>query len=144
MKKAVIVYGSSTGNTRAAAEWIKAELSIAGMGADLYDAVDIRPASTALYDLIIFGSSTWGEGDIQDDFLDFYDEMDAGVLNGKKVAVFGCGDSAMFPDYFCGAVDLIADKAKQCGAKIVAEPFKIDGDVDAYAPEIKKWAGGLA
>lgn len=143
MKKAVIVYGSSTGNTRAAAEWINAALSAAGMGVDLYDAADIRPASTALYDLVVLGSSTWGEGDMQDDFLGFYEEMDEDVLKGKKTAVFGCGDSAMFPDCFCRAVDMILDKAKQCGAKIVVEPFKIDGDVDEYEPEIKKWAGGL-
>lgn len=64
-------------------------------------------------------------------------------LGGKKVAVFGCGDSDAFPDSFCRAVDIIAQKARACGPEIIAGPFKIDGDVDVYHADIASWAWNL-
>lgn len=36
------------------------------------------------YDGIILGAYTWGDGDLPDDFLDFYDAMDSIDLTGKK------------------------------------------------------------
>ena len=143
MKSAVIVYGSTTGNTQQAAEWIQEALSLAGTKADISNVAEMEPASAAPYDLIVLGASTWGQGDIQDDFVSFYDGMTADVFGGKKVAVFGCGDSGMFPDYFCQAVDLIAEKVKACGGEIVSEPLRIDGDVRAHQSDIADWAKGL-
>lgn len=143
MSKVAVIYGSSTGNTETAAKWVKEALLAAGGKPEILNAADIQADSAAPYDLLIFGSSTWGQSEIQDDFLSFYNGLTAGILSGKKVAVFGCGDSDMFPDCFCQAVDLIASKAKECGAEIVTEPFKIDGDVDAYESNIKEWSKGL-
>ena len=143
MNKAIIIYGSTTGNTEIAAKWVKKALSSVGADVDLFNVTDIKPESAGAYDLVILGSSTWGQGELQDDFLSFYDGMTAAVLDGKKLAAFGCGDSDMFPDDFCRAVDMIVDKAKACGAQIIAEPFKIDGDVDGYESNIAKWASGL-
>lgn len=143
MDKVAVIYGSSTGNTETAAKWVKAALSETGVKAEILNAADIKAASVAPYDLIVFGSSTWGQGEIQDDFMGVYDGLTADILNGKKVAVFGCGDNDMFPDNFCQAVDLIAEKSKECGAEIIGEPFKIDGDVDAYESDIKEWVKGL-
>ena len=143
MNKVAVIFGSSTGNTETAAKWVREALLTAGVKADILNAADIKAASVAQYELIIFGSSTWGQGEIQDDFMGVYDGLTADVLNGKKVAVFGCGDSDMFPDNFCQAVDMIAGKAKECGAEIVGESFKIDGDVGAYESDIKEWAKGL-
>ena len=143
MDKVTVIYGSSTGNTETAAKWVREALSAAGVKADILNAADIKAAAIAPYDLIIFGSSTWGQGEIQDDFLGVYDGLTEKVLCGKEVAVFGCGDSDMFPDNFCQAVDMIAGKAKECGAEVMGELFKIDGDVDAYESDIKEWAKGL-
>ena len=143
MNKVAVIYGSSTGNTETAAKWVREALSAVGVKVDILNAADIKAASVAPYDLIVFGSSTWGEGEIQDDFLGIYEALTAIILNGKKVAVFGCGDSDMFPDNFCQAVDMISEKAKECGADVIGEPFKIDGDIDAYESDIKEWAKGL-
>ncbi len=139
MGKTVIIYGSSTGNTETAAKWIKGAIG----GADLMDVVSVAPSALTSYDVIILGSSTWGQGELQDDFAGFYDAMSEETFSGKKVAVFGCGDRDMFPDCFCNAVDLIADKAKECGAHVAEPLFRIDGDVDAYEADIKAWAAEL-
>ena len=143
MDKVAVIYGSSTGNTEMAAKWVREALSADGVKVDILNAADINAASVAQYDLIVCGSSTWGQGEIQDDFLGIYDELTTDILNGKRVAVFGCGDSDLFPDNFCQAVDMISGKAKECGAEIIGESFKIDGDVNAYESDIKEWAKGL-
>ncbi len=69
--------------------------------------------------------------------------MSADDFGGKKVAVFGCGDSGMFPDNFCEAVDKIEQKARKCGAVIVSESLKIDGDIDDYREKATEWAAAL-
>lgn len=61
----------------------------------------------------------------------------------KSLAVFGCGDSAMFPHVFCEAVTLIEDKGMSCGAKVISEGLKIDGMVSDNETAITDWASGL-
>ncbi len=139
--KAIVLYGSTTGNTQMVAGWIGEELTAAGAEADVVDAAGAAKLSAC--DLAVLGSSTWGQGEIQDDFAGFYDDMSADDFGGKKVAVFGCGDSGMFPDNFCEAVDKIEQKARKCGAVIVSESLKIDGDIDDYREKAAEWAAAL-
>lgn len=141
MKNAIIIYGSTTGKTETASKCVAGVLASGGLDVDVADASDAKTDRVAAYELVVLGASTWGQGDIQDDFISFYDAMAPEQFNGKKVAVFGCGDSSMFPDSFCQAVDLISEKAKECGAKIVAEPLKIDGEVDKTA--LEEWVQSL-
>ncbi len=142
MAKAIIIYGSSTGNTETVAESIETGLKSKGIEVDVVD-VDSSSVEEAInYDLIVLGASTWGDGEIQDDFLNFYDAIDE-RFSGKKVAVFGCGDSIMFPDYFCEAVDLIEKKVREQGAQIISKSFKVDGDIDEFLHEAEEWGAGL-
>ncbi len=94
------------------------------------------------YDLLLFGCSTWGDDEIelQDDFIPLYDTFEEVGLKGKKVAVFGCGDSSY--TFFCGAVDAIEEKARNLSADVVVESLKIDGDPEK--DDILSWAGEVA
>ena len=60
-------------------------------------------ASLPPYDVLIFGCSTWGDGDMQEDMHDFLDGVAAMDLKGKKIALFGCGDDTM-SETFCNGV----------------------------------------
>ena len=40
-------------------------------------------------------------------------------MSGKKVAVFGCGDSASYSDTFCSAMKELYDAAQEAGATLV-------------------------
>ncbi len=142
--KAVVIYGSSTGNTQTVAGWVGEALAAAGLQTEVVDVARAKAETVLSYDLVVLGSSTWGQGDLQDDYFNFYDDMSADQFSGKKTAVFGCGDSAMFPDNFCEAVDKIEAKAKESGAVIVAESFKIDGEIDDYKAQIAEWSARLA
>jgi flavodoxin I len=145
MGKAAIIFGSSTGNTETAARIIAGVLQDKGWDLSLMD-VDGLPVTELEkdYDLILLGSSTWGEDEIelQEDFASFYEQMDSVPLTGRKLAVFGCGDSSY--TYFCGAVDAIAEKVENMGGTLVSEPLKIDGDPADVKEEIIGWAEALA
>lgn len=101
MKKIGIFYGSTTGTTAEVAEMIAKQLGVAQP--DVRNVSEAAPSDVAPYDVLLFGSSTWGDGDMQDDMHDFMDGISAMDLKGKKVAFFGCGDDTM-SDTFCNAV----------------------------------------
>ena len=118
-----IYYGSSTGNTEAAANDIAAALGVDA--ANIHNVSDTDASTVADYDTLLLGSSTWGAGDLQDDWYDFLDNLKGQDLAGKKVALFGCGDSDGYADTFCGALVQIYDALQDTGATFVG----------AYEPE---------
>lgn len=145
MAKALIIYGSTTGNTESAAQAIAGVLDGDGLETTLKDVAEARPGDlNGGYDLLLLGSSTWGDDEIelQEDFAEFYEKMDGLDLKDKKVAVFGCGDSSY--THFCGAVDAIEQKAEELGAELVASGLKIDGDPDDAEEDIQAWANSVA
>ena len=110
-----IFYGSSTGNTKAVAEKIKSKLK----NADLKDISAVSKEDISAYDIIILGASTWGLGDLQDDWEGMIDGFKALDLEGKKIAFFGTGDQEGYPDTFCDAVGLMYDAVKETKASCI-------------------------
>lgn len=117
MNKTGVFYGSSGGNTKSVAQKIADRLGV-GTG-NIHDVAKAKANDLAGYDTLLFGSSTWGLGDLQDDWEDFIREVDKADLTGKKVALFGCGDSSSYSDTFCDAMGKIyravKDKATVIG-----------------------------
>ena len=142
--KVLIIYGSTTGNTERLAGYIKEGLIESGIEVVLKDVKEVSVKEVEEYPGVLLGCSTWGEGELQEDFLDFYEKMGEASWQGKKVGVFGPGDKGMYPDSFCKAVDSIEEKAKELGADLISESLKIDGDVDAAADKAREWAKKLA
>merc|ERR1719213_544506 len=97
-----LFFGTQTGKTEEAAAMIATET-----GLEAQDIGDVSAADLAGFDGIIAGCPTWHTGaDEQrsgtawDDYLEEIRGLD---LNGKPVAIFGCGDSAGYSDNFCDA-----------------------------------------
>ena len=101
MSKIGIFYGSSTGSTSEVAQRLAKAL---GAEANVYDVAGADAADAAAFDVLLLGSSTWGIGDLQDDWEDFLPKLAEQNLAGKKVALFGCGDADSYPDSFCEAL----------------------------------------
>jgi flavodoxin I len=140
MKEAIVVYGSSMGNTEKLAEKVAEGLEIGGATVTVKDVVNADVGDLIDYDLIVLGCSTWGLGDLQDDFVDFYDALAAlPSLEGKRAAVFGPGDSEMYPDTFCEAVDRIENRLRELGAELVVDNLKVDGEVEDAFAEAGEW-----
>ncbi|PRX34712.1 flavodoxin I [Orenia metallireducens] len=141
MTKAIIVYGSTTGNTEELSEIVEGVLT------DKYEVkrINVIKAEVEMlkeFDLILLGSSTWGSGELQEDFYEFYDNLDEVDLSAKQGAVFGTGDES-FPE-FCGAVDILEDKLKDLGVNVLAEGFKWDGDINTEAEkQVENWVENL-
>ena len=109
-----VVYGSTTGMTADAAAAIAA-----GLGADCLNVAEVSVEQLAGYGALVLGSSTWGAGDLQDDWAAFLPTLECMDLKGKKVAVFGTGDSLGFADTFCDALAQLRDAAVKAGAQAV-------------------------
>ncbi|NDV19062.1 flavodoxin [Pseudodesulfovibrio sp. JC047] len=142
MNKTLIVYGSTTGNTESVADDIAKILEKNGRSVEIVSAADVSVDGMANgYETLFLGSSTWGDDEIelQDDFVPLFDDLDKAGLQGKKVAVFGCGDSSY--EFFCGAVDAIEEKAESLGAIILGDTLKIDGDPES--DEVTAWTESI-
>ncbi len=114
MKKTAIFYGSSTGNTESAANALAAIID-----ADVYNVADADAAKMNDYSNLVFGTSTWGIGDLQDDWEDFIGEVEGADLTDKVVAIFGCGDGATYSDSFVDAIGTIYEAVKDKGCTVV-------------------------
>lgn len=116
MSKVLIVFGSTTGNAEEAAGRIK---ELIGDNADLKDASSISGKDMAGYDLVILGSSTWGLGDLQDDWEEALPELSKTDMSGKKMAFFGTGDQVSFSDTFTDAMGTIYEAFRNSGADFI-------------------------
>lgn len=123
MKKIGIFYGSSTGMTAEVAEAIGNAMGVDAV--DIHNVAEAAPSDVAPYDVLLLGSSTWGAGELQDDWYDMLDGLEAVELTGKTVALFGCGDESM-AETFCNALGEIYDRLQPTGAKFVGT-FDADG-----------------
>lgn len=124
MQNIGIFHGSSTGNTEAAAKQIQQEL---GTGiAKTFDVANAKAGDIEQFSNLIFGSSTWGIGDMQDDFEDFLSEIASANLEGKKVAIFGYGDQDTYADSFVDAIGQIYEALENKGCEIVGK-IPVDG-----------------
>lgn len=114
MKKTIVIYGSSTGTCESIAGDIAAKL-----GCEAINVQDLTADVVAENDNLILGTSTWGCGEVQDDWYDGINILKGCNLISKTIALFGCGDSASYSDTFCGGMAVIYDAVKSTGAKIV-------------------------
>ena len=114
MKKTIVVFGSSTGTCETIAQTISSRL-----GAEVVNIADLTAEQIQSSDNLILGTSTWGAGDLQDDWYDGVTLLKNTGLRGKTVALFGCGDSSSYPDTFCGAMKELYDAAAEAGANSI-------------------------
>lgn len=114
MKSTIVIYGSSTGTCQSIAETIAGKL-----GASAVDVSSIGEVAISDHDNLILGTSTWGAGELQDDWYDGINQLKSVGLSGKTVALFGCGDAESYPDTFCGGMKELYDAAKEAGANVL-------------------------
>ena len=119
MKNICVIYGSSTGTCQGLAEKIGHQLGVQDDG--IIDVQNLSADVVNKYDVLILGTSTWGAGEMQDDWYDGVKVLKQAGLQGKAVAVFGCGDSESYSDTFCGGMAELYNAAKDAGATMMGE-----------------------
>jgi len=119
-----IFYGSNGGITEGVAEQIKNAL---GLDAELHDIAEVDMEKFADYSKVIIGTSTWGDGDLQDDWDDAFNDFEGVDFSGKTVAFFGLGDQEGYEDNFVDGMGTLHDAAVKNGATVVGNGWSTDG-----------------
>ena len=114
MKATIVVYGSSTGTCEAIAEKIAEKL---GCGA--INVQDLTAEVVNDNQNLILGTSTWGAGELQDDWYDGLKVLQDADLSEKTIALFGCGDCESYGDTFVGGIGELYNGIKESGARFV-------------------------
>lgn len=66
---------------------------------NVINVTDLNASVLADNENFILGTSTWGAGEMQDDWYDGIKTLKGADLSGKTVALFGCGDSGRTPTH---------------------------------------------
>lgn len=114
MNKTIVIYGSSTGTCQSIAEKIASKLKV--------EAIDVQTQDAGVvdsYDNLIIGTSTWGAGELQDDWYDGLKLLQGANLSGKTIAIFGCGDCESYGDTFVSAMGELYNGLKGSGAAFI-------------------------
>lgn len=118
MSKVIVVYGSSTGATEKIARTLAESLE----AASLFDVAQLTKDRIAEFrdaSVVLLGSSTWGFGDLQDDWHAKLPLLKDTDLSGVKVGVFGTGDQVSYPDSFVDSIGIIAEAVEQAGGTLI-------------------------
>ncbi len=116
-----IYFATTTGKTEDIAERLHELLPEAQAPKDLADLADLSEFTTL--DAVICGIPTWNtgadserSGTAWDSMLD---EIASLSLQGKKVAIFGLGDSSTYTENFCDAMEELHSYFLKSGASMV-------------------------
>lgn len=125
MKRIGIFYGSSTGTCKSLAAQLGSELGVTDN--DIFSADKITPDLISAYDILILGTSTWGYGELQDDWYDAVKILKNVDLKEKTVAIFGCGDSESYCDTFCDGMGILYEELKNSGCTFIGNHVSTAG-----------------
>ncbi|WP_159564076.1 flavodoxin [Streptococcus halichoeri] len=124
MAFAKIVYASMTGNTEEIADIVANKLEELGHDVELDECTTVDASDFEDADIAIVATYTYGDGDLPDEIVDFYEDLQDLDLSGKVYGVVGSGDT--FYDYFCKSVDEFEEQFALTGAKKGADSVKVD------------------
>ncbi|MCF2575062.1 flavodoxin FldA [Phocaeicola barnesiae] len=124
MKRIGIIYGSTTGTCESLANQLATCLGVSDN--DVHSADKLTDALVSAYDVLILGTSTWGDGELQDDWYDGIKVLKQADLNGKTVALFGCGDSEAYCDTFCDGMGILYEDLKDSGCTFLGNRVSTD------------------
>ena len=110
MNEIGLFYGTRTGETMEVAELIKEAFHehTDDLSVNLHDVADACLEDLRQYDMLILGTSTYKSGDLDPDWEYFYNEFKHLDLTGKRVALFGLGNSLEYADTFASGMGILA------------------------------------
>ena len=124
MALAKIVYASMTGNTEACADIVADKLEALGFEVECDECSSVDASDFEDADLVIIGTYTYGDGELPDEIVDLYEDLEDVDLSGKIYGCFGSGDT--FYDDFCICVEMLEERLALTGATKGAELVRVD------------------
>ncbi|MGH2508314.1 MAG: flavodoxin [Ktedonobacteraceae bacterium] len=120
-----LFFGTQTGTSEGVAHEIQSAMpDLIQECKNIYSA---KPAELEATDFLVLGGSTWGDGELTDDWADFLPQMKNINLAGKKVALFALGDQIGYSYNFVSSMKILYDRVIQRGADVIATDISTDG-----------------
>lgn len=87
----------------------------------IHDVADSRISDMEQYQYLILGTSTYKSGDLEPDWEYFFNDFKNLDLTGKKVALFGLGNSLEYADTFASGMGILAHKVLANEGQIIGK-----------------------
>ena len=142
MTLAKIVFASMTGNTEEIADIVADKFRDLGVEVEVDECTTVDAEDFLEADIAVVATYTYGDGELPDEIVDFYEDLQELDLLGKIYGVCGSGDT--FYDEFCKSVDDFDAAFAKTGASKGAENVKVDlnaeeediENLEAFAKEL--------
>ncbi|MFC1647501.1 flavodoxin family protein [Patescibacteria group bacterium] len=143
MASVLIVFGSTGGNTELVTDEVAQILNEQKHKVTVQRAELTNESDLSNYNYIILGSSTYGQGLLQEHMAKFiYSVKD---LKGKKCAAIGLGDSKYNIEYVVEAAKILEEQIKEKGGEILQPALRINKTPVTYLnTNVKDWAEKLS
>ena len=136
----LIAFGSQSGNAESLAKRLAREAAGRGFAARAAGLDSLQPADLIKEQNVLFITSTWGEGDMPDNAVSFWDSINQNgsspKLEGVQYSVLALGDKN-YGDTFCLAGKKLDTRLAELGANRILERVDCDVEFDDLA---KKWS----
>ena len=114
-----LIYGSDTGVTEEISLKIKEKFK--NYNIERHNIANINEDIILSFDFLIFGLSTWYDGDLQSDWEAYFDDFKKIDFSDKLVAIYGLGDQWGYEDYFVDGIGMIANEVIKNNGKLIGE-----------------------
>lgn len=125
MPTAKVVFATITGNNEDCADIITEALEDLGVEVDQSEISQTDAAEFNDYDINVVVPYTYDEGNLPEEGLDFFADLQELDLSGKVFGVAGSGD-VFYEEFYCVAVDKFNQAFQNAGATQGAENVKIN------------------
>ncbi len=136
----LIAFGSQSGNAESLAKRLAREASGRGFAARAAGLDSLQPADLIKEQNVLLITSTWGEGDMPDNAVSFWDSLNQNgsspKLDGVQYSILALGDKN-YGDTYCLAGKKLDARLEELGAKRIVERVDCDVEFDDLA---KKWS----
>jgi len=138
----LVAWASRTGNTATLAQRILEVLERHELTVALIPVSQVDWSSLDQWSALVFGSPTYGSGDLHPDW-DKPERILRDIdLTGWPTAVFGCGNPRYVTPWW--AVDILSNRLKNGGARLVLPPYKADTLAGFRVRDADGWIEELA
>ncbi|CKG99879.1 flavodoxin domain-containing protein [Mycolicibacterium smegmatis] len=128
MRTVTILFGTETGNAEMVADEIATALADFDTSAEVHSMGDYPVDELGGQPLVILITSTYGEGDLPDTAIPFFDALKAlqPDLSSTRFAAFGLGDSSY--DTYNNGIETLIAAVTGLGATQIGETGRHDAD----------------
>ncbi len=134
----LIAYGSQSGNAECLAKKLGREAAGRGFATQVASLDSLQSGDLVKHQNLLLITSTWGEGDMPDNAVSFWDTINQNgsspQLGGVKYSVLALGDKN-YTDTFCLAGRKFDERLEQLGAQRVHPRVECDVEFDEPAKE---------